>query len=106
MDNINKAHSKGAYVTAVDIPSGISATSGMVLGCAVKADTTVTFGYRKVGQLLYPGAAYCGNLITADIGFAEYKDMPRNKYIYEESDAAKILLKESLTVTKAAVEKH
>lgn len=106
VDNINKAHSKGAYVTAVDIPSGISATSGMVLGCAVKADTTVTFGYRKVGQLLYPGAAYCGNLITADIGFAEYKDMPRNKYVYEESDAAKILLKESLTVTKAAVEKH
>ncbi len=39
VDNINKAHSKGAYVTAVDIPSGISATSGMVLGCAVKADT-------------------------------------------------------------------
>ena len=93
VDNINKAHSKGAYVTAVDIPSGISATSGMVLGCAVKADTTVTFGYRKVGQLLYPGAAYCGNLITADIGFAEYKDMPRNKYVYEESDAAKNIIK-------------
>ena len=93
VDNINKAHSKGAYVTAVDIPSGISATSGMVLGCAVKADTTVTFGYRKVGQLLYPGAAYCGNLITADIGFAEYKDMPKNKYVYEESDAAKNIIK-------------
>ena len=94
------------YVTAVDIPSGISATSGMVLGCAVKADTTVTFGYRKVGQLLYPGAAYCGNLITADIGFAEYKDMPRINMYMKSQMQQKILLKESLTVTRAAVEKH
>lgn len=93
VDNINKAHDKGAYVVAVDIPSGISATSGMVLGCAVKADVTVTFGYTKAGQLLYPGAAYCGKLITADIGFAEYKDMPKNRYVYEESDVADNIIK-------------
>lgn len=58
-------------VLAVDMPSGISADTGAVLGTALRADMTVTFGYRKCGQLLYPGAAYCGKVITADIRFAD-----------------------------------
>lgn len=59
-------------VAAVDMPSGISADTGAVLGTALCADMTVTFGYRKCGQLLYPGAMYCGELIVADIGFADF----------------------------------
>lgn len=59
-------------VTAVDMPSGISADTGAVLGTALCADMTVTFGYRKCGQLLYPGAAYCGKLVVADIGFSDF----------------------------------
>ena len=46
-------------VTAVDMPSGISSDTGAVMGCAVKADVTVTFGMRKVGQALFPGREYC-----------------------------------------------
>ena len=53
---------------AVDIPSGISADTGKVLGCAVKADVTVTFAYEKAGLLIYPGASYAGKIKTADIG--------------------------------------
>ncbi|MCC8047225.1 MAG: NAD(P)H-hydrate dehydratase [Clostridiales bacterium] len=56
---------------AVDIPSGISADDGRVMGVAVKADLTVTFAARKVGQILYPGAAVCGKLICRDIGICE-----------------------------------
>lgn len=41
-------------VAAVDMPSGISSDTGAVMGCAVKADVTVTFGMRKVGQALFP----------------------------------------------------
>lgn len=100
VDSINRAHSEGAYVAAVDIPSGISATSGAVMGEAVKADITVTFGYMKVGQLLYPGAHYCGELITADIGFADYPDMPKNRYIYEPSDIAGNIPKRRLDSNK------
>ena len=60
-------HFQGKIV-AVDIPSGIHAGTGAVLGCAVRADLTVTFGYKKAGLCLYPGAAYAGKLISADVG--------------------------------------
>ncbi|WP_333654339.1 NAD(P)H-hydrate dehydratase [Dissulfurispira sp.] len=56
-------------VVAVDIPSGISSDTGEVLGEAIKADFTVTFGLPKRGHLLYPGAEYAGRLFVEDIGF-------------------------------------
>lgn len=57
-------------VYAVDIPSGISATNGAVLGNAVRADVTVTFGYNKTGLMLYPGREYARKVVVVDIGFA------------------------------------
>ena len=56
---------------SVDIPSGINADSGEVLGCAVKADATVTFAYSKKGLVTEPGATYTGSLTVADIGIYE-----------------------------------
>ena len=53
---------------AIDIPSGICADTGHVLGCAVKARATATMAYPKQGLLLYPGAAYAGKVYTCDIG--------------------------------------
>ena len=41
-------------VIAVDIPSGISSDNGSVMGDAVRADVTVTFGMKKLGQVLFP----------------------------------------------------
>ena len=58
-------------VLSVDIPSGISADSGQVMGVAVKSDYTVTFGLPKRGHLLYPGADYAGKLFIENIGFPE-----------------------------------
>lgn len=55
-------------VVAVDVPSGIDATTGRVLGRAVRADATVTFQHAKFGHVLYPGRAHTGELIIADIG--------------------------------------
>ena len=57
-----------APVLAVDIPSGICADSGQVLGAAVKADKTVTFALPKLGHYLHPGAAHRGELEVVDIG--------------------------------------
>ncbi|MCC8102856.1 MAG: NAD(P)H-hydrate dehydratase [Clostridiales bacterium] len=65
---ISWINAQAAQVVAVDIPSGISADSGRVLGTAVRADLTVTFAARKPGQILYPGAEYCGRLVCRDIG--------------------------------------
>ena len=53
---------------AIDIPSGISATTGEVLGTAIKADYTITFGYAKVGQFVGAGREYCGKVQVVDIG--------------------------------------
>lgn len=56
-------------VVAVDIPSGIHGDTGAVLGTALAADVTVTFGWKKTGLLLYPGKEYAGEIRTIDIGF-------------------------------------
>jgi hydroxyethylthiazole kinase-like uncharacterized protein yjeF len=58
-------------VVSVDIPSGISSDNGQVMGEAVRADYTVTFGLPKVGHVIYPGAEYCGELFVENIGFPE-----------------------------------
>lgn len=68
---IQWCNSQEAVRLAVDMPSGISADTGAVLGEAFLADITVTFGFAKIGQVLYPGAQYCGELLTADIGIDE-----------------------------------
>ncbi|ORJ63043.1 NAD(P)H-hydrate dehydratase [Geothermobacter hydrogeniphilus] len=58
-------------VVAVDIPSGVAAGSGRQLGCAVRADVTVTFAAPKLGHLLHPGAELRGELRIADIGIPQ-----------------------------------
>lgn len=65
---IEMINSSGASVVAVDIPSGINSDNGMIMGCAVKADLTVTFEYRKLGIMLYPGAEYAGEIKCVSIG--------------------------------------
>ncbi len=58
----------GGLVAAADMPSGLHSDTGAVMGCAVKADRTVTFTERKLGQLLGKGPLYCGEVLLADIG--------------------------------------
>ena len=100
-------------VIAVDMPSGVSTDSGAVLGEALPATTTVTFGYRKRGQILLPGRDLCGELIVADIGFAsdapvvalsdpfsgseiihvERPEIPKPTYVWNADDVAAVLPK-------------
>ncbi|MGP6145762.1 NAD(P)H-hydrate dehydratase [Jeotgalibaca sp. A122] len=79
-------------IFAVDMPSGISADDGKIKGVAVRADYTVTFGEEKVGQLLFPGSAYCGTLVVADIGFPPIAadTVDSEFYRYEKSDLARL----------------
>ncbi len=58
----------GNPVVAMDIPTGIDADSGGVMGAAVRADLTVTMAFLKRGLVLYPGAGYAGTVRVADIG--------------------------------------
>jgi NAD(P)H-hydrate epimerase len=69
-----------APVVAVDMPSGVSSDTGQVLGAALDAEATVTFGAPKRGHFLYPGAGYAGMLHVADIGFPLelFRSVPAN----------------------------
>ena len=71
INGINTFRENGAKIVSVDIPSGINATTGEVMGAAVKADMTVTFAYYKKGLLLYPGAEYTGKLMLVNIGITD-----------------------------------
>ncbi|MFF4347980.1 NAD(P)H-hydrate dehydratase [Streptomyces sp. NPDC001530] len=62
------ARESRAAVVAVDLPSGIEADTGEVLGAAVRADLTVTFGTHKPGLLIDPGREYAGSVRLVDIG--------------------------------------
>jgi NAD(P)H-hydrate epimerase len=57
-----------AEIVAVDLPSGIDADTGAVLGVAFHADVTVTFQFPKFGHVLYPGRERTGELRVVDIG--------------------------------------
>lgn len=59
------------YKVAIDTPSGISADTGEVLGCAFRADLTVTFAYAKAGQVFFPGSEYAGKVLVKDIGITD-----------------------------------
>lgn len=64
-----------APVLALDIPTGINGDTGRVLGCAVRADMTVTFVGLKSGLFLGDAPDYCGDLRFAGLDIPdEYRD--------------------------------
>ena len=65
---IARINAAGAPVVAVDVPSGVDASTGEAAGEAVRADATVTFHGRKVGLAVAPGLFHAGEVVVADIG--------------------------------------
>ena len=59
------------FRVAVDIPSGVNADNGCVMGCAVRADVTITFGRNKTGLVTGGGARLAGIVRVAEIGIPE-----------------------------------
>ena len=55
-------------VVAVDLPSGVDASTGEVAGACVDADVTVTMHGRKLGLEVAPGRFHAGEVVVADIG--------------------------------------
>jgi len=86
-------------VVAVDIPSGIDASTGRLLGRAVQADLTVTFAFPKVGHIVHPGASHIGLLETVDIGIpASLVDAtPYSHSLIDAVDAAPLLPERPVT---------
>lgn len=63
---IKEINQSKAVKLALDMPSGINTDTGEVMGCAVKADATVTFAFNKVGLTKDPGKQYAGRIVLAN----------------------------------------
>jgi NAD(P)H-hydrate epimerase len=65
---VNMMNASGRPIVSIDIPTGINADTGAVMGAAVSADLTVTMALLKRGLVLHPGAERAGTVRVADIG--------------------------------------
>jgi NAD(P)H-hydrate epimerase len=65
---IEEINASDKPVLAVDVPSGVDASTGEVPSAAVRADVTVTFHGPKVGLHVAPGRSHAGEVVVADIG--------------------------------------
>ncbi len=94
---IEKANEAKAARVSIDIPSGLSADKGTVLGTCFKADITVTFAFPKVGQLLSTGRKYCGRLFIKDIGITEksLSSSTEGFFAFEKNDLKLIPVREA-----------
>lgn len=93
---IEYINSKSAYKIAIDIPSGLHATTGLIMRAAIKADLTITFSNYKTGMFFGAGREYCGEVKVVDIGLFEsgYNNIADKltvcdrKYLEEHKDEA------------------
>ena len=68
---IERINAAGAPVVAIDVPSGVDASTGEVATAAVRAAVTVTFHGRKLGLAVAPGLFHAGEVVVADIGLRQ-----------------------------------
>lgn len=71
---IDKINESKSYVVCCDIPSGINADNGFIMGEAVKANLTVAIQEFKLGHFLNDGIDYCGDVVQKDIGISVWDD--------------------------------
>lgn len=75
-------------IVSIDIPSGIDANTGKILGNGVIADYTATFVAPKIGSVIYPGAEFAGEVIINTIGIPENLLEDYNINLITQDDAA------------------
>jgi ADP-dependent NAD(P)H-hydrate dehydratase / NAD(P)H-hydrate epimerase len=73
MGNIHKwvQNRSGAFIIAVDCPSGLDCDTGEVSDVTIKSNVTLCMAAMKQGLLRHPGRAYAGDLLIVDIGIAQ-----------------------------------
>jgi hydroxyethylthiazole kinase-like uncharacterized protein yjeF len=77
-------------VWALDLPSGIDADTGQVLGVAVRARATATFAAHKCGLFQHPGAEHAGAITLVSIGVPALHDL--HCAVIEPADVAALLV--------------
>jgi ADP-dependent NAD(P)H-hydrate dehydratase / NAD(P)H-hydrate epimerase len=75
IDAINES---ARQVLSIDLPSGVDSDNGQILGAAIRADKTATFGTLKPGHLLYPARELAGEINMVDIGLPDFSNLPKS----------------------------
>lgn len=96
-DVIELINTSSKTVLSVDIPSGVNGDTGKVMGTAVKADYTVTFGLPKIGNMLFPGYELGGKLYVSFISF------PPEMY---DADSLKIAINDPVKLSPRDINGH
>lgn len=91
-------------VFSLDIPSGIDADTGAVLGVAVRADSTITFAHPKLGLLTTSGLQHAGKVYTVDIGVPDtgLAQVGYGAEIVEAADVLAALVPRSIAAHKGS----
>jgi NAD(P)H-hydrate epimerase len=91
-------------VMSIDIPSGLNADSGGIMGIAVRANLTVTFGFPKLGHVLFPGAQLVGRLVRIDIGIPDIiaEKVKSHCWILEPDDISELFIEEKGDIHKGS----
>ncbi len=71
LDAVASVNAANVSVLSLDIPTGLDADSGLVMGAAVRAEVTVSFVGLKAGQFLGSAPDYCGELVFAGLGIPD-----------------------------------
>jgi NAD(P)H-hydrate epimerase len=96
-----------AFVAAVDIPSGVNATTGEVGNISVRADLTVTMASAKIGHYVGSGRESSGEVAVVDISIPLFSGIPRKDPTFRvtRADVAAALPSRPLTAHKYSVGK-
>jgi hydroxyethylthiazole kinase-like uncharacterized protein yjeF len=102
-DVIARINRTRAFKIALDLPSGLHADTGRVMGVAVRADATVTFAHPKLGLCTPRGAAHAGELFVSDIGVPPDPSATGiSARLVERSDIARTLAPRGSTTHKSS----
>jgi len=91
-DAVERMNASGKPIVAIDLPSGVDATTGAILGCAIRARETVAFECFKRGHLLFPGRAQCGEVVVVPLS-NETDGAEANVALLERDDLWRLLPK-------------
>jgi NAD(P)H-hydrate epimerase len=98
---------QSCYIAAVDVASGVSATTGVVENLAVRADLTVTMGVAKIGHYIGAGREHSGHVVVAEISIPQVlvKTQRGNVFRVLREDVAQALPRRPATAHKHSVGK-